>query len=38
MRRREMSGYFEVGHHAHVLVFGVVAVEELAAAVAVESG
>jgi hypothetical protein len=32
-----MSGDFEVGHHAHVLVFGVVAVEEVAAAVAVEA-
>jgi hypothetical protein len=28
----------EVGHHGHVLVFKVVAVEDVAAAVAVEAG
>lgn len=33
-----MSDDFEVGHHAHVVVFGVVAVEEVTAAVAVEVG
>jgi hypothetical protein len=33
-----MSGDFEVGQRADVLVFGVVAVEEVAAVVAVEAG
>lgn len=32
------SDDLEVGHHAHVLVFGVVAVKEVPAAVAVETG
>ena len=36
--RRTRRHDLEVGHHAHVLVFGVVAVEEVPAAVAVEPG
>ena len=37
-RKYAWSDDFEVGHHAHVLVLGVVAVEDVAAAVAVEAG
>jgi len=31
-------GDFEVGHHAHVFVFGVVAVEQISTSVAVKTG